>query len=217
MGEFLRKYVVRRPLALSKGEIVTAAIRQLGVGSQGGAEALAIFHQLFYDEWAASSVNEPLARIKVDEKNGFGMMEWYAVREAESRFLPKHTAAATWKHRDLSHVEQEGLPPMPKDRGAEQGDVDGLLECSVALGMVAAEARGRVLSRRQAAFRGVVTPQVPSACNQNTQSDCRKLPTSSWVAQEKLTGANDPRHVLQKNGRLACGTWMMVTLCVTQS
>ena len=30
---------------------------------------------------------------------------------------------------------------MPKDRGAAQGDVDGPLECSLALGMVAAEAR----------------------------------------------------------------------------
>ena len=48
------------------------------------------------------------------------------MREAASRFLQKHTAAAaTWKHRNLSHVEQEGLLPMPKDRGAEQGDVDG--------------------------------------------------------------------------------------------
>ena len=43
-------------------------VRQLGVGSQGGAEALAIFQQIPYDEWAASSLNEPLARIKVDEK-----------------------------------------------------------------------------------------------------------------------------------------------------
>ena len=33
---------------------------------------------------------------------------------------------------------------MPKDRGAEQGDVFGPLECSLALGMVAAETRGRV-------------------------------------------------------------------------
>ena len=30
---------------------------------------------------------------------------------------------------------------MPTDRGAEQGDVDGLLECGEALEMVAAEAR----------------------------------------------------------------------------
>ena len=78
------------------------------------------------------SLSGPQARIKVDEKNCFGMIEWKAVREAALRFLPKHTAAA-WKHRELSHVEQEVHPPMPKDRGAEQADVDGSLECSPGL------------------------------------------------------------------------------------
>ena len=40
---------------------------------------------------------------------------------------PKHTAAAVArKHRNLSHVEQHGSAPMPKDRGAEQGDVGPL-------------------------------------------------------------------------------------------
>ena len=33
---------------------------------------------------------------------------------------------------------------MSEGRGAEQGDVDGPLECSLALGMVEAETRGRV-------------------------------------------------------------------------
>ena len=42
-------------------------------------------------------------------KNCFGMIEWKAVREAASRFLPKHTAAAAWKHRNVSFVEREGL------------------------------------------------------------------------------------------------------------
>ena len=87
MGEFLRKYVSRRLLALSEGEIA----------APGGA--VAIFHQLLFDEWMAGSLGEPLARVKVDEKNCFGMVEWEAVREAASRFLPKRTAAATWKHR----------------------------------------------------------------------------------------------------------------------
>ena len=50
-----------------------------------------MFH---YDEWAEGSLTEPLARIKVDEKNCFGMIEWEAVREAAFRFLPKNTAAA---------------------------------------------------------------------------------------------------------------------------
>ena len=88
-----------------------------------------------------------LARIKVDEKNCLGMIEWQAVREAAARFLPKHTAAAAWKHQNQSHVEQEGLPPRPKDRGAEQGDADGPQE---ALGMVAAETRGSIAARQTA-------------------------------------------------------------------
>ena len=47
-------------------------MRQPGVGSQGGAEALAIFHQLLYDERASGTYATPLAGIKVDEKNGVG-------------------------------------------------------------------------------------------------------------------------------------------------
>ena len=87
------------------------------------------------------SLSGPLARFKVDEKNCFGKVEWKALLEAASRFLSKHTAAAVWKHRNLSHVQQEG---------AEQGDVDGLLECSLALGMVAAETRGSTAARQAA-------------------------------------------------------------------
>ena len=76
------------------------------------------------------------------------MSAWKAVREATSRFLPKHTTAAGWKHRNLSHVEQEWLSPIPKDRGAGQGDVDVPLEYTLALGMVAAETRGRVAAQQ---------------------------------------------------------------------
>ena len=101
-GEFLRKYVSRRHLAPSEGEIaaLTTSMRQIGVGTPGGAEALAIFHQLFYDEWMTGSLSGPLARIKVDEKNCLGMIEWKALREAASRFLPEHTAASFWTHRN---------------------------------------------------------------------------------------------------------------------
>ena len=58
--------VSRRLLALNEGEIaaLTLAMRQLGVGSQGGAEALVIFHQLLYDVWTAGSLNIPLVKNK---------------------------------------------------------------------------------------------------------------------------------------------------------
>ena len=55
-------------------------------------------------------LTEPLARIRVDEKNWFGMIEWKAVREA----------ASLENIKNLSHIEQDGLSPMPKIRGAEK-------------------------------------------------------------------------------------------------
>ena len=94
-------------------------------------------------------------------------------------------ASAAWKHRNLSHVAQEELAPMPEDRGAEQGDVDGPLECSLALGMVAAEARGSIAARQ-------------AAESANFQLG----------GPEKLTIAHDIRHALQKNGGLA-DQWYM--------
>ena len=128
------------------------------------------------------------------------MIEWKAVREAASRFLPKHFAAAGWKHRNLSHVEQEGVLPMLKERGAEQGDVDGSLECS------SVETRRVWLpSRRQVAFRGLVltTFQKRNICRLNTQPNCRESSILQLDGPEKLTGADDPRHALQENGGVA--------------
>ena len=118
-------------------------MRQLGVFSQGRPEALAIFHQLIFDERTSGTLETPLTRIKVDEKKCFGLIECGAVRNSACCLLPKYAAVAGWKHRAFSSVEKR-LQPMPKDRGAEQGDVDDPRECSLALGMVAAEARLRV-------------------------------------------------------------------------
>ena len=44
------------------------AMRQVGVGSEGGAEVLAIFQQLIVDEWISGSLDTPSARIKVGKK-----------------------------------------------------------------------------------------------------------------------------------------------------
>eukprot|EP00973_Karenia_brevis_P018306 2512919-Karenia_brevis.AAC.1 len=146
MGEFMRKYVSRRLHSLNESDMskTMAAMRQLGVGVKGGAEALAIFHQLLYDMWSEGSLSRPMARIKVDEKNCFGSLEWDSVRQAARQYHPKHAAAVDWKHAAASFVEQEGVRPMPKDRGAEQGDVDGPAECALTLGIVARDARASV-------------------------------------------------------------------------
>ena len=90
-----------------KGEIAAlmTAMTQVGVGSQGGGEAHAIFHQLSFDDWATRSLVALQARIKVDGKNCFGMIEGNAVRNSASSLLSKHAAVAGWKHRALSFVD----------------------------------------------------------------------------------------------------------------
>eukprot|EP00973_Karenia_brevis_P009925 1340833-Karenia_brevis.AAC.1 len=100
MGEFLRQWVSRRLLLLSGGDItrVMTAMRQLGVGTPGGTEALAIFQQLLYELWKQGGLERPLARVKVDERNCFGMLEWPAVRAAAQLSLPRRHAVACWKH-----------------------------------------------------------------------------------------------------------------------
>ena len=44
----------------------------------------------------------------------------------------------------------KGFQPMPEDRGAEQGNVDAPLECSLALGIVASETRLPIAQQRDA-------------------------------------------------------------------
>ena len=143
-----------------------------------------------YDDWASGSLNVPLASMKVDEQLLL-FLETNAVRKAAAHFLPKHIATAGWKHRNMSRVKQEGLPPMPKDRGAEEGDVDGLQERSLSLGVVAVETRGRV-SAQQAAGNfpriGVDDPSETQRCKQNTQTRRNKFPIFSLMSRETHRG-----------------------------
>ena len=78
---------------------------------------------------------------------------------------------------------------MPKDRGAEQGDVDGPLERSLALGMMAAETRWRIAAQQAAgSLRGLAWTihQNYSDSKQTTQPECRSQPTSTLTAWKSL-------------------------------
>ena len=204
MEEFLRQKSSAYPdggdfsrSVKEKIAVLTTAMRQIGGGTPGGAEVLAIIRRLLYDEWVAGSLKEPIARIKVDEKNCFGMIEWQAVREAAARFLP----STRQQHGNIDTVEQEGFPPMPKDRGAEQGDVDGPLECSLALGMVAAETRRRVAAQQASGSRPWIGVDDPSDVQRLQAEHAVRL---QETANFQLGGpADGPRHVPQKNGGLA--------------
>ena len=208
MWEFLRKYVSRRLLALSEREIaaLTTSMRQIGVGTPGGAGGLAIFHQLLYDEWMTGSLSGPLARIKVDEKNCFGIIEWQAVREAASRFHPKHTQQQHGNIETCLMLNKKGSRQCRWIEVQSKDDVDGPLECSLAFGLVAAETRRRVAAQQAAGslpWIGVDDPPEEQRLQADHANRVQESANFQLGGPEKLTGADDPQHALQKNGGLA--------------
>ena len=52
--------------------IVSTSMRQIGFGTPGGAQTLASFHPLLFDEWMTGSLRGPTARVKVDDKTALG-------------------------------------------------------------------------------------------------------------------------------------------------
>ena len=98
-----------------------------------------------------------------------------------------------------------------KDRGAGQGDVDGLLECSVALGdMVAAETRRRTAARQAGGSlpHGVDDPSEEQRLQAVHATRVEETDNFQLGGPKKLTGADDPQHASQKNGGLA-DLWYM--------
>ena len=73
--------------ALSEGEIaaLTTSMRQLGVGSQGGAEALAKFHQFICAEWVPIPFGAA-GRNQSCLKNCSGMVKWNAAQQRVTFF-----------------------------------------------------------------------------------------------------------------------------------
>ena len=75
-------------------------------------------------------------------------------------------------------------------------------------------------SRRQTAFRGLelTTPQTHSACKLDTQSGCRETQIFSWVDLKNSPKLTTHDMLCKKmEAWQTCGTWMMVTSCVTRS
>ena len=105
---------------------------------------------------------------------------------------------------------------MPKDRGAEQGDVDGPLESSLAPGMVVAETRGRgVVQQVSGSLPWIGFDDLAELQRLQAEHAVGLQETANFQlgGPGRVTGADDSQHTLHKNEtwRL-CGTWTMVTL-----
>ena len=92
---------------------------------------------------------------------------------------------------------------MPKGRGAEQGDVDGPLECSLPLGMVASKARLHEAEQQAAGTLPWVGAHDSADAERLQGEQCGRMhliQNFRLGGPEQLIGAVDPRHALQENG-----------------
>jgi hypothetical protein len=132
------------------------------------------------------------------------MIEWKSIREAARQALPQHEAVAAWKHAQVSFVEQDGVQQLPKDRGAEQGDVDGPLECSLSLGLVARAARLSIGQQQRLGALPWATDDESRGGLARADFDKREQLGSDFDAAVAAEGGAriDPRHEVQVDGGL---------------
>ena len=117
-------------------------------------------------------------------------------------FHPRHAAVVAWKHAATSYVEQQGVPPQPKDRGAEQGDVDGALECSFTLGLVGRDARSAVHQQHRDVLLPWACDDVPEVTLAQDDFDNRLVATRAFqgsIANQANSGLG-PRLQVQQGG-----------------
>ena len=110
---------------------------------------------------------------------------------------------------------------MPKDRGAEHGDVDGPLERSFALGVVAAETRRRVAVVQAAGSLPWIGVDDASETQRLQAEHAAKL---QRVYNFQLGGPENSQELTthvklceKMEAWRSCGAWMVVTSCVTPS
>ena len=99
---------------------------------------------------------------------------------------------------------------MPTDRGAEQGDVDGSLECSLALGVVAVEARLHVAAQEAArtfSWIGTDDPVEEQRLQAEHNRNMHQFHDFQLGGSEKHIGADDPRHAPAGKQRRLADQW----------
>ncbi|MFM7986424.1 MAG: hypothetical protein ACKPKO_44640, partial [Candidatus Fonsibacter sp.] len=107
--------------------------RQWGIGVSGGAEAIATAQLLIEDMWVNNVLTKPTAIIQVDQTNCFGQLEHQCIDDAIKQDHPTMAPLTLWKHAHHAQVTQGSAGRSRQTRGAQQGDVAGSFEASVAL------------------------------------------------------------------------------------
>ena len=94
--------------------------------------------------------------------------------------------AVVWKHRQISYVEQPGVPPQVKDRGAEQGDTFGPAETGVVLASLSRKTRQSVHAMQVTGELPWATPDGAQAMTHFRDVEARSF---EWESKQPIEWA----------------------------
>ena len=117
-------------------------VRQCGVSLPGGADVLVHIRRCL--EPALFESDEAIALLDLDLRNAFPSLEWHSIREALEEEFPVLLPWARWCHQDAASVQLPTGEWTLCDRGAEQGDLHGPIQCAVVVLRAARRAREAV-------------------------------------------------------------------------
>ncbi len=142
VGELWRRVIAKGLVHDHRHKIqqLMLRLRQYGVAIPGGADTLIHFRSAC-EEGIRRGSDEALIALDVDFENAFPSFEWSGIRDSVSAHMPSLSAWTAWCHREPSRVRLPCGETICVDRGAEQGDPLGPLQCALVLGDVADRAR----------------------------------------------------------------------------
>ena len=211
VGEFLRRVISKRELFKQRPQIMRRmlAARQFGIALPGGAECLIHWRAAIIEEIKANPACGVWAIVDLDWANCYPSLEWDDVEDSIDKWVPALGPWTRWCHGVVTsdqgiHAELGAVRRLPQpailpsgaehlaDRGAEQGDPLGGIQCGAVLSDVADEA-----ATARASVRGA-SPVFDVWYADDSQAVCRPEMVHSFL--ETMDAAAARRGAYRSSG-----------------
>gem|GEM_PF-7075693 len=147
VGELWRRVVAKNKLSKAAPKIRHSMLQahQYAVSLPGGAEPLIHVRRCVRDSVTSDASLGVWCEVDVDLVNAFPSIEWWAVDEALREEVPELARWSEWCHRASPIVLPSGEEHLA-NRGAEQGDPDGSVQCGAVIAGVRRRTRAEFMN-----------------------------------------------------------------------
>ena len=142
VGELWRRLMAKNKLAKAAPRVHQAMLQshQYAVALPGGADPLIHVRRCFREAVISDPSLGVWCEADVDLVNAFPSLEWRAIDVAVRSEIPELAHWSEWCHRPAPIILPDGGEHIA-DRGAEQGDPDGSVQCGAVVAGIRRRAR----------------------------------------------------------------------------